>query len=75
MERRFKKLVLFLPLGLALVLFLLVLLADAWLESSTGRNKLESALERSLGMPVDLQGDFSITLLPSPGVSGSGGIS
>jgi len=72
MERRFKKLVLFLPLGLALVLFLLVLLADAWLESSTGRNKLESALERSLGMPVDLQGDFSITLLPSPGVSGSG---
>ena len=72
MERRFKKLLLFLPLGLALVLFLLVLFADAWLESSAGRKKLESALERSLGMPVDLQGDFSITLLPSPGVSGSG---
>jgi len=72
MERRIKKLFLFLPLGLALVLFLLVLLADAWLESSTGRKKLESALESSLGMPVDLQGDFSITLLPGPGVSGSG---
>lgn len=53
------------------MIFLLVLLADAWLESNTGKRRLESSLERSLGLPVDLRGDFNITLLPSPGISGT----
>jgi hypothetical protein len=66
-----KKVALFVPLGVAALLFLLVLIADAWLESRAGRRELENALESSLGMPVQLQGDFDISLLPALGVSGT----
>ena len=65
------KIVIFLPVGLLILLFLLVLVADAWLESSAGRKKLETALAGSLGMPVQLKGDFNIALLPAVGVSGT----
>jgi hypothetical protein len=71
MAGKVKKLALFLPLGLAASLFLLVLLVDSWLESSAGRKKLETALAESLGMPVKLQGEFNIALLPALGVSGT----
>lgn len=64
--------ILVLPLALALILLALVLFADAWLESSSGRNQLERALTRTLGMPVHIGGDFSIAFLPSLGVSGTG---
>jgi hypothetical protein len=71
MRIKVKKRVLLIPLALLAIIFLLVLLADSWLESNTGKRRLESALERSLGMPVDLRGEFNITLLPSPGISGT----
>jgi len=71
MAGRVKRMAVLLPLSLAGLLFLLVLFADFWLESSTGRAELEAALARSLGMPVHLQGEFNITLLPSLGVSGT----
>ena len=65
------KMMIFLPLGLLAILFLLVLVAGAWLESSAGRRELETALAGSLGMPVQLKGDFNIALLPAVGVSGT----
>jgi len=66
-----KKVAVAVALGVAALLFLLVLIADAWLESRAGRRELENALESSLGMPVQLQGDFDIALLPALGVSGT----
>ena len=65
------KIVIFLPMSLLAILFLLVLVAGAWLESSAGRRELETALAGSLGMPVQLKGDFNIALLPAVGVSGT----
>ncbi len=59
------------PLMMAVVLFLVVLFADDWLESKAGTSKLETALANSLGMPVSLRGDLSISLLPSVGVDGT----
>jgi len=72
MTGKWKKIAVLLPLSLVVILFLLVLLADVWLESNAGRRELESALEGTLGMPVHLQGEFSISLLPRLGVSGEG---
>jgi uncharacterized protein involved in outer membrane biogenesis len=46
-------------------------LLDTWLESAGGRSAIEQELARRSGMPVSLQGDFSIGLLPTPGVSGT----
>jgi hypothetical protein len=46
-------------------------LLDAWLESAGGRSAIEQELAMRSGMPVSLQGDFSIGLLPAPGVSGT----
>ena len=71
MAGKAKRTLVVLLLGLAGLLFLLVLFADFWLESRAGRVELEAALARSLGMPVRLQGEFNITLLPSLGVSGT----
>lgn len=62
------------------LVFLLLLVAlpiaayfilDAWLESAGGRSAIEQELARRSGMPVSLQGDFNIGLLPTPGVSGT----
>lgn len=71
MNRKLKSFVFGFPLALALVLFLGIFFADDWLESSAGRAKLERALADSLGMPVSLQGDLNIRLIPSVGVSGT----
>lgn len=46
-------------------------LADAWLESSGGRQMLEQELTRRLGMSVRLEGEFDLMLLPDIGVSGT----
>jgi len=48
------------------------LLVDTWLESAGGRNAVERALAERIGLPVRLEGDFDVMLLPSIGVSGSG---
>ncbi len=46
--------------------------ANAWLESSGGRQLLQNALQDSLGRPVRLEGDFGIKLFPRLRVSGKG---
>jgi hypothetical protein len=71
MNRKAKKIAVIVPLALILILFLLVLAADAWLESSHGKNRLSAALTDGLGMPVRLQGEFDIVLFPSVGVTGT----
>jgi len=71
MKKVLKIIFVVLPLSVALILLLSLILADRWLESSAGRQRLEAALADSLGMPVNVRGDFSIRLLPSVGVSGT----
>lgn len=44
---------------------------DAWLESSGGRQMLERSLSSRAGMPVRLNGEFQLMLLPDIGVSGT----
>lgn len=59
---------------LAVFLLLPVLLywiADAWLESSGGRQMLEQELGARFGMSVQLNGEFDLMLLPDIGVSGT----
>ncbi len=46
--------------------------ANAWLESSGGRQLLQNALQDSLGRPVRLEGDFGIRLLPRLRITGEG---
>jgi hypothetical protein len=60
------------PLGLVVAVVLLVLAADAWLESAGGRQRLERELTDRLSMPVSLGGEFSLSLFPRPGVAGTG---
>jgi len=60
-----------LPTGLLALFFLLLLAADAWLESASGKRTLERAVFRTLEMPVELRGEFSIKLSPPLGVSGT----
>ncbi|MGH8034016.1 MAG: hypothetical protein ACREO9_02235, partial [Lysobacterales bacterium] len=55
-----------------LLLFLLGLLADAWLESSGGRRLLQRELGRGLGLPVSLQGNFGMRFLPQLEIAGTG---
>ncbi len=45
--------------------------ADAWLESSGGRQMLEQELGARFGMSVRLEGEFDLMLLPDIGVSGT----
>lgn len=56
---------------LLLLPFALYWLADAWLESSGGRQLLEQELSARLGMRVRLGGEFDLMLLPDIGVSGT----
>jgi hypothetical protein len=60
---------------LAAVLLLLPVglywLADAWLESSGGRQMLEEELGARFEMSVRLEGEFDLMLLPDIGVSGT----
>ena len=46
--------------------------ADAWLESAGGRRMLEKELSNRIGMPVRLEDEFDLMLLPDIGVSGTG---
>lgn len=62
---------LILPLGTALLLFAAYLLVDAWLESAGGRHALERALADKVGLPVRLEGEFNVMLLPAIGVTGT----
>ena len=61
-----------LPLFLSLLIVLLGLIADAWLESSGGREMLQRELSRNLGMPVRLRGEFHIGLIPRLNITGTG---
>ena len=71
MKARARRLLLFAPVALALLFAVTWLLLDHWLESAGGRRAVERALAERLGMPVTLQGEFAIMLLPSIGVSGT----
>jgi len=57
--------------ALLLLPFALYWAADAWLESSGGRQLLEQELSARLGMSVRLEGGFDLMLLPDIGVSGT----
>lgn len=66
-----RRLLLLAPVALVLLFAGAYLLLDFWLESAGGRRAVERALTERLGLPVTLQGDFDIMLLPSIGVSGT----
>jgi hypothetical protein len=59
-------------LVLALLLVGAYLLVDAWLESAGGRRAVEQTLAERTGLPVRLEGDFKVMLLPAIGASGTG---
>lgn len=59
------------PLVLVLLFAAAWLLADSWLESAGGRQAVERALAERIGLPVRLDGEFRVMLLPSVGVSGT----
>ena len=71
MSTRTRKIVLLTLAALLLLPFALYWLADAWLESSGGRQLLEQELSARLGMGVRLEGEFDLMLLPDIGVSGT----
>jgi hypothetical protein len=66
-----RRLLLVAPLAVALLFAVAYLLVDAWLESAGGRHAVERALAERIGLPVRLDGDFNVMLLPSVGVSGT----
>ena len=71
MSSRARRLLLGVPLLLALLVAGAYFLLDAWLESAGGRRAVERALEERIGLPVTLQGEFSVMLIPDVGVSGT----
>jgi hypothetical protein len=70
-RRSTRRLLLALPVLLALLFLAAYLLVDAWLEGAGGRRALERALQDRIGLPVRLEGEFRVMLLPSVGVSGT----
>lgn len=66
-----RRVLLLLPVLALLLLGGLYVLLDTWLESAGGRRAVERALSERSGMPVTLNGEFDIMLLPAPGVSGT----
>jgi hypothetical protein len=58
------------PVVLLVIVALLLWAADRWLESPSGRARLQSAMTDALNVPVHLDGDFNISLWPSVGISG-----
>ena len=66
-----RRMLVWLPIALILMLVAFLPLADAWLESAGGRERLERELSRRVGMPVHLLGDFKLSLWPGIGVSGT----
>jgi uncharacterized protein involved in outer membrane biogenesis len=71
MRRGTRRLLLALPVLLSLLFLAAYLLVDAWLEGAGGRRALERALQDRIGLPVRLEGEFRVVLLPSVGVSGT----
>ena len=71
MNRMARRIFLFLPLLTVLFLVVMYFALDTWLQSSGGRRAVERVLTAQLGMPVGLQGEFNIMLLPAAGVSGT----
>lgn len=67
-----RRLLIALPLAVVLLLVGTYLLVDTWLESAGGRRAVENTLAQRTGLPVRLEGDFKVMLLPAIGVSGSG---
>lgn len=68
---RLRRALFVLPLVSVFLLVLLYFAVDYWLESAGGRRALERTLGEKIGVPVHLNGDFNIRLLPSVGVSGT----
>ncbi len=69
-----RRLIWIVPLSLVSLLVVFVLFgmaADAWLESSGGRSLLQRELSKSLGLPVRLDGDYSLKLFPRLKIAGS----
>lgn len=66
-----RRLLLGIPVFLALLFVAAYLLLNFWLEGAGGRQALERALQDRLGMPVRLEGEFNVMLLPTIGVSGT----
>lgn len=60
-----------LPPALLLLAVATYFAAEYWLESAGGRRAVEQELGNSAGMPVRLEGDFDIMLLPALGVVGT----
>jgi len=67
---RLRHLIWMLPVTLAVIVVLLGVLADSWLESSGGRHMLQTELSKSLGLPVRLNGDYSLKLFPRLEIAG-----
>lgn len=59
-----------LPLFALTVVLLLGVAADSWLESAGGRHMLQTKLSKDLGLPVRLEGDFSLRLFPRLEIAG-----
>lgn len=72
MKPAVRRLLLGLPLAMVLLFLGAYLLVDAWLESAGGRRAVEQTLAQRIGLPVRLEGDFRVMLLPMIGVSGTG---
>lgn len=71
MGRAARRIFLLFPLLVVVLLLALYFALDAWLESAGGRRAVERVLTAQMGMPIGLQGDFNIVLLPAVGVSGT----
>jgi hypothetical protein len=71
MKNMARRIFLLLPLFTLLLLAAMYFALDTWLESAGGRRAVERVLTTQLGMPVGLQGEFNIVLLPAVGVSGT----
>jgi hypothetical protein len=66
-----RRLLLGIPMFLAVLFVAAYLLINFWLEGAGGRQALERALLERIGMPVRLEGEFNVMLLPDIGVSGT----
>jgi hypothetical protein len=71
MRPRIRNLILLCLLLVLLLPFAAYWFANAWLESSGGRQMLEQELSKRIGMSVHLAGEFNLMLLPDIGVDGT----
>lgn len=59
-------------LVIGLSFYLLGAWANAWLESAGGRRLLQRELSKGLGLPVSLQGEYGLRILPRLEIAGTG---